>query len=296
MLPIVTPTLAEQTDVIPSKTDYWVFELKYDGIRVLAYKEENRVRLINRSGNDITSQFPAIVSMVNSIPGNGHVFDGEIVVFDKDGISHLDLVATKANASAAHYVMFDMPFCSNEDMRNKPLKVRRKNLEEFVGKNRLRLKLAERMMGVGGATAFNNAMKRGLEGIVAKDNDGLYPGTRYNRWIKIKCYEIEEFDVVGFVPSDKRPFSSLLLYDGKRYVGHVGSGFPDAIIHDLAIEMARLINTNGKKIPKVPRMPKGTVTIPMGIRIRVRFLRNKVSLRFPSFVSVVEGASGSLKG
>jgi len=280
MLPTLAPTLAEQAR-IPKFPDTWIVEVKYDGIRAMAYKENGEVRILNRAGTNVAAKFPAITNMVKALPGDGHIFDGEIAVFDEKGATHLNLVEQKAKANEAVYVMFDAPFLFGRDMRMVALSERRRNLQEIIGKDRLRLKVSERLP-VCGATALLRASQRGLEGIVAKDDRSLYVEKRYNRWIKVKCYEEDTFNVAGYTPSPVRPFAALMLVDDKNlYRGDVGSGFTDA---DLAA-IAKDFPTKGKAYAWSAQMPKGVVMLPPGLRVRVRYLPAKtIKLRFPVFV------------
>jgi bifunctional non-homologous end joining protein LigD len=143
----------------------WVFEEKYDGVRILAYKEGAKVRLISRNAIDRTSRYLEIASSVRELSPDTLALDGEVVVFDGKGISRFQLL--QQGKSRPEYAVFDCLYANGEDLRRKPLAERRTVLEKFV-RDLPPLILAKRL-DADGLRAFAFATGRGLEGILAKD-------------------------------------------------------------------------------------------------------------------------------
>ena len=230
MLPRLNPMLCSPGDV-GFHRDGWITEIKYDGLRVLAYREDGRVRLIGRAGNDLTRRFPKIVKAILNIPGDNHILDGELVTFDPDGVSKLYLVAAHGREADAMFVMFDAPFLDGEDLRFKPLSARREMLEEkYNAAFGPSLGIAWRLDANG--KAFDQAQQQGLEGIVAKDPSSFYTEDRSSRWIKVKAVEQDVFTVVGYTKSDKRGFSALMVAEGGKYRGREWGHTGNRATHD----------------------------------------------------------------
>ena len=205
----------------------WVYEEKYDGDRILAYKEEGRVRLVSRNEKDRTGRFPHIALTIRGLRPATLLLDGEIVVFDKKGVSRFQLLQQSKGEPV--YAVFDCLFLAGKDLRAEPLAERRATLEEVVGS--AKELLVSRRLAANGLEAFRIAQRRGYEGLVAKDLSAPYQEKRSTKWLKVKVHQEEEFVIAGFTrPTGARQhFGALLLgayENGKlRYVGKVGTGF-----------------------------------------------------------------------
>jgi bifunctional non-homologous end joining protein LigD len=209
----------------------WVYEEKYDGYRILAYKEGGRVTLVSRNGHDRTGTFSGVASAVAKLPGRTLLLDGEVVAFDSKWVSRFQLLQN--SGAEASYGVFDCLYKDGRDLRREPLSVRREVLEGFLGKSsgtRDRVFISVLLAG-NGLKAFEVAKKKGYEGLVAKDTSAAYGEGRSNKWLKVKVHQEDEFVIVGYTkPAGARKhFGALLLgaHDhGKlRYVGKVGTGF-----------------------------------------------------------------------
>ena len=219
----------------------WVYEEKYDGFRFLAYKEGRQVSLLTRNMKDRTDEFPEIAGAVAALPAPTLVLDGEIVVFDRRGISRFQLLQRRGDddaATAPVFVVFDCLYARGRDLRGRPLSERRAVLERELREHRA-LRLARRLAG-DGFKAFAAAQRRGLEGVIAKDATSLYvPGTRSPLWRKVKVRAEEEFVIGGFTaPEGSRAHFGALLVgawagDTLRYAGKVGTGFTGRTLDDL---------------------------------------------------------------
>jgi bifunctional non-homologous end joining protein LigD len=205
----------------------WVYEEKYDGDRILAYKEGVHVRLLSRNGKDNTSRFADIAAAVANLSPATLLLDGEVVVFDRKRVSRFQLLQQDRGKPA--YAVFDCLFIDGRDLRQQPLSARRAALEEVVpSKGAL---LLSRRLAANGLEAYKAAKRRGFEGLVAKDTSSPYVGERSRFWLKVKVHREDEFVIVGYTPpaGSREYFGALLLaaYEGGKlhYVGKVGTGF-----------------------------------------------------------------------
>jgi bifunctional non-homologous end joining protein LigD len=223
----------------------WVWEEKYDGIRLIARKQGRRVELITRNDKDRTADFPDVAAALAALPASTLVLDGEVVVFDADGVSRFQLLQRRAaGASAPVYVVFDCLHARGRDLLREPLTARRTALEAEVRQGPC-LQIARRLAD-DGFEAFAEARRRGLEGVIGKDPRAPYrPGERCSAWCKVKVRAEEEFVIGGFTaPRGARQHLGALLVgafegDGLRYAGKVGTGFTEATLADLHRRLTR---------------------------------------------------------
>ncbi len=138
----------------------WVYEEKYDGIRVLAYKEGDRVLLMSRNGKDRTDGFPRIAAAIHSLKPDTLLLDGEVVVFDKKKVSRFQLL--QQNKGEPVYAVFDCLFDEGEDLRSEPLSTRRAVMEKSLGSSKVLF--PSHRLASNGLEAFRMAKRRGYEG------------------------------------------------------------------------------------------------------------------------------------
>ncbi|HSC45706.1 MAG TPA: non-homologous end-joining DNA ligase [Candidatus Acidoferrum sp.] len=235
------PMLATLVDE-PFTRANWVFEEKYDGVRILAYKEGEEVSLISRNGIDRTARYPEIAGALQRLAAETLALDGEVIVRDKKKISRFQLL--QQGKGTPQYAVFDCLYANGEDLRRKALAERREMLERSV-RNATPLIVAERV-AADGLKAFAIAARRGMEGILAKDLGSRYAAGRTKSWLKVKVHQEEEFVICGFTePTGARQhFGALLVgvYDkGKlRYAGKVGTGFTENTLNELYGKMRKL--------------------------------------------------------
>jgi bifunctional non-homologous end joining protein LigD len=205
----------------------WAYEEKYDGDRLLAYKEGGRVRLLSRNGNDRTDEFPRIAAAIRPLRAATLLLDGEVVVFDKKGVSRFQLL--QQDKGEPVYAVFDCLFREGKDLRHEPLSVRRAVMERSIGSSTVLV--PSHRLAANGLEAFRMAQRRGYEGLVAKDLGSPYVEMRSPSWLKVKVHQEDEFVIAGYTrPAGSRQhFGALLLgaYDhgALHYVGKVGTGF-----------------------------------------------------------------------
>ena len=214
----------------------WVYEEKYDGYRILAYKEGSKVTLLSRNDKDRSDAFPGVVDRVAHLKQRTVLLDGEVIAFDRHKVSRFQLLQ---QGHSTRYAVFDCLYSNGTDLRQKPLEQRRQVLEDILPKDGEIL--ISRRLASNGFEAFRLAKRRGFEGIVAKDNAAPYVGRRSTSWLKVKVHQEEEFVIGGFTrPEGSRQHLGALLlgaYDRRRqlrYVGKVGTGFTRAALLSLS--------------------------------------------------------------
>jgi bifunctional non-homologous end joining protein LigD len=211
----------------------WVYEEKYDGDRILAYKEGDRIHLLTRNDKDHTARFPQIVAAIQALRPRTLLLDGEVVIFDRKKVSRFQLL--QQSRGEAVYAVFDCLYAAGKDLRNEPLAARRKVLEEVVAargtSDKNEALIMSRRLADNGLKAFEVAKRRGFEGLVAKDLASPYVEKRSASWLKVKVSQEDEFVIGGFTqPTGSREYIGALLLglyeNGKlKFVGKVGSGF-----------------------------------------------------------------------
>jgi bifunctional non-homologous end joining protein LigD len=227
----------------------WVHEEKYDGYRALAFRRGREVALRSRNLKDITGEFPRIVAALRGLPDGDFILDGEIVAFDRKGVSRFQLLQRRGLGEGASPVLalFDCLEIGGETILRRPLSERRAALEKLLGRRARKALRLSRRLSRDGEAAYRAAARRGWEGIISKRADSPYePGRRSPNWLKAKCRRESEFVIGGFTaPGGSRTgFGALLLglFDARRlrYAGKVGTGFSQATIAELAGKMKPL--------------------------------------------------------
>jgi bifunctional non-homologous end joining protein LigD len=241
----VEPMLARTGD-LPTDDRKWAYEIKWDGVRGIAYVDGGRLRLEARSGRDITSRYPELRELGRALAGRQAVLDGEVVAFDADGrpsfqklqgrmhLTSEHAVRRLSQSDPVHYVVFDLLWLDGRSLMELPYSERRELLME-LGLNGPTWRTPANHVG-DGAAMLEASRAQGLEGIIAKRLEAPYaPGRRTAAWVKVK--NVRETDVVigGWLPGEgKRSgrFGALVVgfyEDGElRYAGRVGTGFDEA--------------------------------------------------------------------
>ncbi len=243
----VNVMLAQLSMKVPTGKDF-VYEIKYDGYRVVAFIEGGKARLVTRNGNDITSKFKDIASSLEKQAAERSVvLDGEIIAADDQGRPDFqalqNLMKSKNAYSNLVYIVFDMLAIAGQDLREKQLLERKKLLKSFLKDCSNNIQYASHIDSKG-EEFFNAVNNMGLEGVVAKKKSSTYSGSRNGDWIKIKCYKRQEFVIGGYTSTGKKGISSLLLgvYKNENlvYVGRTGTGFGESQISSLLKNFKKL--------------------------------------------------------
>lgn len=246
----IEPCLAALADVVPA-SDRWLHEIKWDGYRLLAFKDGRSVRLATRRGLDWTERFPAIAEAIRALPVATIVLDGEAVVEDEQGVPRFAALQEALSgpdgnaAGSAILYCFDLLHLEGHDLRGLPLEERKARLAALVPPGTGVLRLSEHLDADGPAMA-KSARAMGLEGIVSKRRDRPYRSGRGEDWVKTKFSDRQEFAISGYVPSsaDAKAVGSLVLayHDGPALVlaGRAGTGFTARIARALFERLAPL--------------------------------------------------------
>ena len=247
--PELKPHLAMLVERPPEAATQWIYEIKYDGYRLLTRVDKTAVQLFTRMGNDWTHKLPALQQEIKRLQLPPGWYDGEIVVQDpvtgRPDFGALQESMDNARSADVVLYLFDLPYFDGKDLRQQPLHVRRAVLEKC-------LKKAPESSNVRFSQAFDedsgsllaSACKLGLEGIVGKRKDAPYVSGRSPDWIKLKCQHRQEFVIGGFTQPQgtRKDLGALLLgvFDAKgtlHYAGKVGTGFTAKTLHDIATKL-----------------------------------------------------------
>jgi bifunctional non-homologous end joining protein LigD len=179
----------------PFHHDGWIYEEKVDGYRMVVYKDDDGVRLISRNGRDHSRRFPELVKALGGLKPKSFILDGEVAVFDKGLISRFEWLRGRPKDESATlpvYIAFDILELAGRDARDRPLKQRRRVLERLVWHHSMIF--PARRLADDGLKAWQEAIARGYEGIVAKDPESRYVPGRTLKWLKVKQkdYRVEE--------------------------------------------------------------------------------------------------------
>ena len=245
------PTLVEDVPDGPA----WAFEVKWDGVRAIAYGQKGSVRVESRNLLDVTRAYPEVVELGEALSAHDVVLYGEVVAFDEQGRPSFERMQQRMGLTAARtvaerrsqipavYIVFDLLYMDGFNIMPMPYEQRRKLLGELVPEGPS-WRVADYHAGDGPAMLAASKAQQ-LEGLVAKRLDSSYePGRRTRTWLKVKNIARQEFVVGGFTPGEGSRAShlgALLIgyYDGDslRYAGKVGTGFTDqslvSLLHQL---------------------------------------------------------------
>jgi len=253
----VVPMLATLVDE-PFDNENWIFEIKWDGYRAVAYCNGKSVELISRNLTAFTEKYYPVTEAFKQLKLNA-VFDGEIVAVNEKGLAVFQALQNWQNTPVQlQYFVFDIMWLDGYDLTRIPLIERKRILKEIIPKDDEILKYSDHVFA-GGKEFFQAAVAQGLEGIMAKKANSIYQvDKRTENWVKIKVNLRQEVIIAGFTqPRNTRKFfGSLLLglYDGDEliYVGHTGSGFNTKSLEQIYNKLQPLITTECpfKKCPK----------------------------------------------
>lgn len=245
----LSPQLATLVDRAPEEDD-WIYEIKYDGYRILARIDKADVRLFTRNGHDWTAKLRGLAAALKGLKLSPGWLDGEIVVLGKNGTPDFGALQNAFDAARTgqiQYFVFDLPFYAGFDLREVGLSERRALLASLLRESSSeQIKFSEDFKAKG-SDVLHNACRLGLEGVIGKRRDSAYVSRRSANWIKLKCTQRQEFVVVGYTePQGTRTGIGALLLGthdqaGKlRYAGRVGTGFDTNTLTGLKKQLSRL--------------------------------------------------------
>ncbi len=237
----IHPMLATTVDE-PFDSPDWLFEIKWDGYRAVAFIENGKVRLVSRNQNELTARYPELKDLAKSVKAKTAILDGEVVALDEQGRASFSLMqqrtgfrpggrraATNAGVPVLYYA-FDLIYLDGYDWRKLPLEERKKKLSSILITGDA-LRYSDHYERQGKAL-FEMASQKGLEGILAKKRDSIYQERRSSEWLKIKIRHRLEAVIGGYTEPEgsRMNFGSVVLglYDKRGrliHVGQAGSGF-----------------------------------------------------------------------
>ena len=239
------PTLATLTEKRFSDPN-WIFERKFDGMRCLAFRDGDRVRLLSRNRKQLNGTYPELVDALAAQHPSRFVVDGEVVAFDgrrtsferlQGRLGITDPKVARASAIRVYYYVFDLLHLNGKSTVDVPLTWRKRLLRSAIDFHDPLRYTPHRVED--GMAAYRRACERGDEGVIAKLADSKYDGRRSPNWLKFKCVRDQEFVVGGYTsPKGSRIELGALLIgyyeDGDLvYAGKVGTGFDEATLRSL---------------------------------------------------------------
>lgn len=228
----IIPMLATLTDEAFDEKD-WLFEIKYDGYRAVAYLDGDDVNIMSRKNLSFSKKFYPVVEALQELNMQA-VFDGEIVALNEEGKSEFQLLQNwqKSGTGELVYYVFDILWLNGYNLMELPL-YERKNILQQILPNHAMIRYSDHVEQTG-AQFFEAATQQGLEGIIAKAAESPYtPKIRTKQWLKIKSNQRQEVVIGGFTETrgSRSHFGALVLgvYEKNKliYVGHTGSGFTE---------------------------------------------------------------------
>lgn len=292
----VAPMLLQE-GIKPPSGEHWQYEVKLDGVRVIAAKNRHEVNLFSRNGANITDRFWPIAKAVRDLPGDTLLLDGEIIYFDAEGKPSFQTLmevfqrTQPSRMTNVEFCIFDLLQFHYQNCMGLPLAQRRAMLERIAPFHHP-LRLVD-TLGSDGPLAVEIGKQFGFEGVVAKDLRGKYrPGKRVDDWQKFKEYHSGEFVIIGWAEGDgarEGTLGSLAIAsvnDGElKSVGDVGTGFDDATlraIYEKLIPLERenpIVSHEGSRPKRMHWVePKEWVTV------RYQQMSPSGHLRIPVFV------------
>jgi DNA ligase D-like protein (predicted ligase) len=221
----------------------WIYERKLDGIRCIAIRDGGAVRLLSRNDLPLNDRFPAIATALERQRRKRFAIDGEVVAFSGGQTSFARLADVRSGHSKAYFYVFDVTWLGGDDVRPRPLRERKRLLRDAIDFGDP-IRFTQHRNG-DGVAFFEEACRKGWEGLIAKRADSPYLTTRSRDWLKFKCERGQEFVIGGFTAPrrSREEFGALLLgyyRDGELiYAGKVGTGFDRAMLRELGTEMRR---------------------------------------------------------
>jgi bifunctional non-homologous end joining protein LigD len=299
---VIEPMKATLADHPPLGDD-WLFEIKWDGVRAIAYVENEEVRLVSRNGLRCERQYPELAAIPHQVAARQAVLDGEIAVLDRKGASRFHLIqpriANNDPNTVAHlvrstpvvYFVFDALYVDGYDLRGVALEERRKVLEALVTPGPS-LRISEVFPG-GGEDLLEAARAHDLEGIVGKRASSVYESRRSREWAKIKIANEQEFAIGGFTePQGSRDYFGALVLgvyeDGKlRWAGNVGTGFDQKLLAGVYERLKPLV-TEECPFTERPKPDRGMTWVKPELACQVKYAEwtQDNHLRAPVFVGL----------
>jgi bifunctional non-homologous end joining protein LigD len=289
----------------PFSDPNWLFEIKWDGVRALAWIDDGALTLRARSGAEITGRYPELAALPAAVSARQAILDGEIAAIDARGLSDFGLLQERMHVRAPAeslisrvpvvFFAFDLLYCDGYDLRRSPL-IERKQLLQRLLHTSEKFRFSDHQLEHG-KELFELARGTGLEGIVAKRLDSPYVSERSMNWVKLKVTQTVDAVVGGWTAPRTAaiPLGALLLglYQGKklRFIGHVGTGFDGKKLQELSGKLKKLASSSCP-FDVVPQTNENPSWVSPDLVARVKFSgwTQENALRHPVFIALREDA------
>jgi bifunctional non-homologous end joining protein LigD len=302
--------MARPSDKLPRPERGWSYEVKWDGVRAIAYVQPGRLRLESRNLNEITDAYPEVRGILTDLGMHEAVLDGEIVAFDDNGRPSFERLQSRMHVTSPNavrrlmgstpvvYAIFDVLYLDGHSLMDLPYTERRERLEQLeLGGPAWRVPSVHRDAG---KRLLEATASQGLEGVVAKRLDSHYePGRRTGAWLKIKHVHRQELVIGGWLPGEgrrARRIGALLMgyhRDGTFvYAGRVGTGFTEKTLNELLGKLEPL-RRDTSPFGSAPKLPREVVFVEPSLVAEIEFREwtNEGVLRAPSFKGLREDKS-----
>jgi bifunctional non-homologous end joining protein LigD len=262
----ISLTLASLSEKPFSNAD-WLFEVKWDGVRGIAYLTNGEVSVRSRAGREISLEYPEVRDLANQLDATEAIIDGELVALDAAGRSNFQKLQNRAGVRnpsqellesiPAAYYAFDLLYCDGYDLRKVPLEQRKELLKQILRPSDY-IRYSEHEIEKG-KELYEAARQQSLEGIIGKKRDSVYVGQRTSLWLKFKIVNELDAVVCGWTaPRRSREFFGALvlgLYDGPQleFIGSVGTGFDYTKQKEIYEQLQKLRQAKSalKDVPKL---------------------------------------------
>jgi bifunctional non-homologous end joining protein LigD len=287
-LPVLIHPMLATPAPLPSAAEdrQWAYEVKWDGVRAIAYLQDGQFRLMSRTDRDITRRYPELAALAMALRGEAVVLDGELVSLDAEGrpsfgrLQHRMHTVDPAEIRRlvgrypVTYMIFDLLHADGQSLLGQPYVERRTRLTQ-LNPTGPAWQTPPSWIG-GGIDILDATAEQGLEGIIAKRLTSIYqPGRRSPAWRKIKNIRTVDVLIGGWSPGGGRragTIGSLLVgvptADGLAYIGNVGTGFTDAALRDLLYRLSAL---------EIPNSPFDAVPVPHEFARFARWVRPELA-------------------
>ncbi|AZO51265.1 MULTISPECIES: RNA ligase family protein [unclassified Mesorhizobium] len=268
----------------PPVSDDWLHEIKLDGFRTQVILDWAGARAFSRNGHDWSKRYWPTVAAAEKLPAKSFILDGEMIAPEPDGRPNFHRMHSRMtrNAEQLAFVAFDILHLDGQDLRSLPAIERKAKLWDLVKPAKGIIQYSEHVEG-GGAAFFEAVEKMGLEGMVSKRRESPYKSGKIDAWVKTKCWELGEFELLGIRREPGKAPQGIMARGGK----YAGSATV-ALTMEMRERLWRRVRKGRSPPPGLPKAISKAEWLEPGITARVRYLRGEPKLRHATVEDVRE--------